>query len=112
MRLLVELGYTKFLFQADAPAATILAAFATATTVEEKWDGSKSRYALQSGDTTPITARYVHDSELIDEEKAAEMDADKLRDSNADLQTKLAATRKEFDDLKVRVDALTADKET
>ena len=111
MRLLVELGYIKFLFQADAPAATILPALAAAIIVEQKRDGGKTQYALKSGDTPSITACYVCDSELIGEEEMGEMEAAKLRDSNADLKTKLAATRKEFEDLIARVDTLTAVKE-
>ena len=109
MRLLIELGYEKFLLREGANVAAVLEALAEPTPVEEnRTDFSKpAQYVLKrggSGFTAPV---FVLASQLIDEDEAAEMDIDALKKENARLHKERAEAKAKLKTLEEKVEGLT-----
>lgn len=109
MRLLIQIGYDKFLLPESADAAAVLGALAGAVGVEEKQEdySSPKMYALKKK-LSMDAPTFVSDEQLLDEDEAADMDITKLRADNAKLHSERAAAAKELADLKAKVDGLTA----
>jgi hypothetical protein len=109
MRLLIEIGYTKLLLAEGADTGAFFKMLSEATPVEEKDTkfSEPNKYAVKCGASDLSFPQFITDSQLIDEEEAAELDIDQLtKKSDRDRQERNAAVAK-LAELEKKVAALT-----
>ncbi len=111
MRLVIDIGYQKFLLPEDTNTDAILRALAGAVPVEEKQeDFSKpTMYAIKRDARGITTPEFIMDTQLIDEEAAAEMDIGKLREESSQYFRERNEAKEKLKELEAKIATLTSD---
>ena len=109
MRLLLNIGYEKILLPADTNTDAIFRALAGAVILEEKpTDYSEpNKYAIKRTSSKLESPEFIDESQLVDDEEAAEMDIGELKQLNERYRKEGNEAREKLRELEEKVAILT-----